>query len=184
MSGDQLITRKMISKMPYLDAVVKESMRMYPVAPFIVRRLQEDISIPTETNNGTMSLPSGSSALIWIYSLHRNPKFWNKPDDFMPERWIDADLKDLGQSNGAYMPFASGPRNCIGQPIAHVVIRTILARLVCQFEFTDLRLRGPHTSAQDVRIEMEAGFTVLPTGGVNLQIRNRRALEKEQPNRK
>lgn len=171
-TGDQQITRKMISKMSYLDAVIKESMRMYPVAPFIVRRLQEDISIPSESDDGTMSLPAGSSALIWIYSLHRNPKFWDKPDDFMPERWIDPNLKDLGQSNGAYMPFASGPRNCIGQPIAHVVMRTILARLVHQYEFTDIRLRAPHT-AKDLRIEMEAGFTVLPTGGVNLQIRER-----------
>lgn len=173
-SSDHRITRKMLSKLPYLDAVIKESMRMYPVAPFIVRRLQEDISIPKETGDGTMSLPTGSVALIWIYSLHRNPKFWNNPDDFIPERWIDKDLKDLGQSNGAYMPFASGPRNCIGQPIAHIVIRTILARLVYRFEFSDPRFCESHGGdAKHLRKEMEAGFTVLPTGGVNLQIRNR-----------
>ena len=180
-SRDHRITRKMISKLPYLEAIIKESMRMYPVAPFIVRRLQEDISIPTEDNDGTISFPTGSIALIWIYSLHRNPKFWSSPDDFIPERWIDNDLKDLGQSNGAYMPFASGPRNCLGQPIAHIVIRTILARLVYQFEFTDLRLCAPYR-AEDLRTEMEAGFTVLPSGGVNLQIRDRN-LGKEETNR-
>ena len=162
----------MISKLPYLDAVVKESMRLYPVAPFIVRRLQEDVSIATENNDGTLTLPANSMALIWIYGLHRNPKFWNNPDEFIPERWIDADLKDPGQHNGAYIPFASGPRNCLGQPIAHIVIRTILARLMYQFEFSDVRSRIPGNT-EDLRIEMEAGFTVLPAGGVHLEIRNR-----------
>jgi len=179
-TGEHTVTRKMISKLPYLDAVIKESMRLYPVAPFIVRRLQEDICIPSENNDGTMSLPAGSAALIWIYGLHRNPEFWDCPDDFIPERWIDIDLKDLGQSNGAYMPFASGPRNCLGQPIAYIVIRTILAKLVHQYKFTDVRLRT-EDDAKDLRIEMEAGFTVLPTGGVNLKILSR-GLEKEKIN--
>lgn len=178
-SKDHKITRKMISKLPYLDAVIKESMRLYPVAPFIVRRLKEDIYIPTESNDGAMSLPTGSVALVWIYSLHRNPEFWDRPNAFIPERWIDIDLKDPGQSNGAYMPFASGPRNCLGQPIAHIVIRTILARLIYQFQFTDVRLRSPGCT-KDLRIEMEAGFTVLPTGGVNLDIRNRSVRRKKR----
>jgi cytochrome P450 len=178
-SGDHRISRKMISKLPYLDAIIKESMRLYPVAPFVVRRLQEDICIPTENNDGAIALPTGSVALIWIYSLHRNPEFWDSPDDFIPERWIDIDLKDPGQSNGTYMPFASGPRNCLGQPIAYIIIRVILARLVNQFQFTDVRLRVPGSSAKDLRIEMEAGFTVLPTGGVNLEIRNRTSEKDE-----
>lgn len=171
-SGNHTVTRKVISKFPYLDAVIKESMRLYPVAPFIARRLQENVVIPTENNDGVMTLPAGSVALVWIYSLHRNPEFWNRPDDFIPERWIDIDLKDPGQSNGAYMPFAAGPRSCLGRPIANIVVRTILARLVYQFKFEDIRLRGPG-NAEDLRIEMEAGFTVLPAGGVNLEIWNR-----------
>lgn len=190
-SREYTVSRKMISKLPYLDAIIKESMRLYPVAPFIARRVQEDICIPAPVNNSnnaaddsrtTTILPTDSVALVWIYSLHRNPEFWNRPDDFVPERWIDADLKDLGQSNGAYMPFASGPRNCLGQPIAHVVIRTILARLIREFEFVDVRWqdnKNNDNAAKDLRIEMEAGFTVLPTGGVNLEIRNRRTDNKK-----
>ena len=108
------------------------------------------------------------------FRLDRNLEFWDRPDDFIPERWIDINLKDVGQSNGAYMPFASGPRNCLGQPIAHTVIRTILAKLVYQYKFTNVRLRT-EDDAKDLRIEMEAGFTVLPTGGVTLEILNRKA---------
>jgi cytochrome P450 family 4 len=163
---------QILNNMPYLDAVIKESMRLYPVAPFIARRLQDNVVIPKENNDGVMTLPAGSVALVWIYSLHRNPEFWNRPDDFIPERWIDIDLKDPGQSNGAYMPFAAGPRNCLGRPIANIVVRTILARLVYRFKFEDIRLRVPG-NADDLRIEMEAGFTVLPAGGVNLEIWDR-----------
>eukprot|EP00536_Pseudo-nitzschia_multiseries_P003664 jgi/Psemu1/186281/e_gw1.57.137.1 len=176
-SKKHVITKKMLLKLPYLDAIIKESMRLYPVAPFIVRHLQEDICIPKENNDGTMSLPAGADALIWIYSLHRNPDFWSRPDDFIPERWIDTDLKDPGQSNGSYMPFALGPRNCLGRPLAHINLRTILAKVIYEYKFTDARLRNT-CNADDLRIEMEAGFTVLPTGGVHLEIESRR-LDKE-----
>ena len=166
------ITRKDISKLPYLDAIIKESMRLYPVAPFVVRRLTEEICIPSENSDDIMSLPAGSVACLWIYSLHRNPKLWNRPNDFIPERWLDITLKDPGQTNGGYMPYAMGPRNCLGQPLARIILRTILAKLVYQYKFTDVRLRTEN-DAIDLRKEMQAGFTVLPTGGVNLEICSR-----------
>jgi cytochrome P450 len=58
------------AKLPFLDAVLKESMRLYPVAPFFVRRLVQDVVTPHVT------LPKNSFACIWVYSLHRNPAIW------------------------------------------------------------------------------------------------------------
>lgn len=170
------ITRQLISKLPLLDAVVKEAMRLYPVAPFVVRRIQDDLGVQDPNTdsktNRTIFLPTGSVACIWIYSLHRNPNFWHRPNDFVPDRWLNEDCKDVGQTNGAYMPFAAGPRNCVGQPIAYIVLRTLLARLLLQFEFRDDRLDRAK-SPDDLRIEMQAGFTVLPSGGVTVSIRAR-----------
>ena len=170
------ITRQIISKLPYLDAVVKEAMRLYPVAPFVVRRVQDEICLKdprqNKESNGNISLPTGSIACIWIYGLHRNPTLWHRPNDFIPDRWLDEKSRDVGQTNGAYMPFAAGPRNCVGQPIAQVVLRTLLARLLLQFEFLDERLDGTKRP-DDLRIEMEAGFTVLPKDGVRVAIRPR-----------
>jgi cytochrome P450 len=167
------VTKKMISKLPFLDAVVKESMRLYPVAPFVVRQLTHDLPVAVEDNEQhTTVLPAGALACIWIYGLHRNPKFWNRPNAFFPERWIDPDLKDTGQSNGAYVPFASGPRNCVGQPLAHVVLRTLLTRLIHKFDFRDERLESG-LEASALLKDMQAGFTVLPSGGVMLEIRDR-----------
>ncbi len=175
--GKVKITRQLISKLPFLDAVVKESMRLYPVAPFVVRRIQDELCIDDPqtkeaTTNSKVILPAGSVACIWIYSLHRNPRLWHRPNDFVPDRWLEESCKDIGQTNGAYMPFAAGPRNCVGQPIAQVVLRTLLARLLLKFEFRDERLDSAK-SPDDLRIEMQAGFTVLPSGGVTVIIRPR-----------
>ena len=101
-NANEFITRKMITKMPYLDAVIKESMRLYPVAPFIVRKVSELVSIPAEyecndiPSTGKSSppviIPKGTFACIWIYGLHRNKNLWHRPNDFLPDRWIDLAL--------------------------------------------------------------------------------------------
>jgi len=170
------VERKLLSKLPYLDAVIKESMRLYPVAPFVVRRIMQNLHISDKCQKSNRDLhtilPAGSIACVWIYGLHRNPEFWSKPDDFLPERWIESGSKDLGQTNGAYMPFASGPRNCIGQPLAHVVLRTLLTRLLYRYEFRDQRL-GNSGMLDELRKDMQAGFTVLPSGGLTLAIHER-----------
>lgn len=158
------ISKKAISRMIYLDAVVKESMRLFPVAPFVVRHIDVDIPI-----QGTkVKLPKGSFACIWIYGLHRNPSIWSEPDSFLPERWLDNGVhsKDEGISNGAYMPFAAGPRMCLGQPIATVVLRIMLARIVSECFLIDEDLSASGKTALELHKEMQAGFTVLPAGGV------------------
>ena len=174
--NNPMISKKTFSRMPFLDAVIKESMRYYPVAPFVVRKLLHEVSIvdlDDDTNKEPITLPAGTFACIWIFGLHRNPKFWNRPNDFLPERWLDPALKDLGQTSGAYLPFASGPRNCVGQPLAHIVLRTLLARLVHRFEFRDDRLDDGLDASMLLK-DMQAGFTVLPLGGLTLTIRKRR----------
>ena len=165
-------TKKLVAKMPFLDAVIKESMRLYPVAPFVVRKLQHEVIVQDEEKLSTTTLPPGAFACIWIYGLHRNPKLWDRASDFVPDRWIDPSLRalDAGQNMvGAYMPFAAGPRSCVGQPLANVILRIILARLVHRFSFSDERLIS-NGDAEKLRKDMQAGFTVLPVGGLKLSV--------------
>lgn len=170
-------TKKMVSKMPFLDAVIKESMRLYPVAPFVVRKLQHDVKVVE--GDSSAQLPSGAFACIWIYGLHRNSQLWSRPNDFVPDRWIDPSLRalDAGQEMiGAYMPFAAGPRSCLGQPLANVMLRIVLARIIHQYQFTDRRLSGGQCDASKLRKDMQAGFTVLPAGGLELAVSARADL--------
>jgi Cytochrome P450 len=178
------LTRKGLMQLPYLDAVVKESMRLYPVAPFVVRRLPCDVPVreanPIDgtSQQSSLRLPKDSFACIWIYALHRNKAFWKCPNEFRPERWLteNGPDRDAGISNGAYMPFATGPRSCVGQPMATIILRSLLARLIHQFTFEDPRLIGQEATpaiADALRKDMQAGFTVLPEGGVDLCIARR-----------
>ena len=192
-SDDGLFTKDFVMSLPYLDAVVKESMRLYPVAPYIMRNLIQDTSIPPEDSDNTdisTVLPKGSLTLVSIYALHRNPKLWHRANDFVPDRWIDLKLKDLdeGQRSGAFMPFAYGPRNCVGQDIARVVLRIFLARIVSTWVIIDKRLdcgsgiakakeENISISQSELRKHMQVGFTVLPSGGVHLRLQPRPSTE-------
>jgi Cytochrome P450 len=192
-------TKQMMGQMPFLDAVIKESMRLFPVAPFVVRKIGTGVAIPltpsgTSSNghanatSGMLSLPDNVLACIWIYSLHRNPQFWSEPDAFRPERWLEGKGKestgDLGtRTPGAYIPFAAGPRNCIGQALANIVLRNLLAQIVHRYEFRDERVaklspdeRIDSRVIASLRKDMQAGFTVLPRGGVHLSILRRETM--------
>jgi cytochrome P450 len=169
--------KRALSQIPFLDAVIKESMRLYPVAPFVVRRLPESLSM-----GGNVELPAETVACIWIYSLHRHPDYWSRPHDFSPERWLSSpplpnekgNRVDPGRTNGAYMPFAAGPRNCVGQPLAQAVLRTLLASLLVHYEFRHPALvADPQRDPVSLRKDMQAGFTVLPQDGVQVLVRAR-----------
>jgi len=193
----KFISRKMIAKMPFLDAVLKESMRLYPVAPFIVRKITDVISIPVEQDTSTKSkskppviIPAGTFACIWIYGMHRNKKLWHRPDDFIPDRWINPTIRkrDPAQNDkklyGSFMPFAAGPRNCLGQPLAHIILRIVLSKIMRNCRVSDRRLdvmqKMSYAKREDnadktqqimhLRKDMQAGFTVLPLGGVELYL--------------
>lgn len=168
---------KDVLQLTFLDAVLKESMRLYPVAPFVVRKITSSMHFGVEstrrdtamapTTDESVTLPKGALACIWIYSLHRNPEFWDDPDQFRPERWLTnpGGEKSDGGISTAYMPFAAGPRNCVGQPMAHIILRLLLAHLISNFTFQALD--------GEKRKDMQVGFTVLPSGGVPLVVHPR-----------
>ena len=183
--GNDLFTKDFVMNLPYLDAVIKESMRLYPVAPVIFRNLTQDITIPPEgSENAGVStvLPKGSLAVVSIYAMHRNPKLWHRANDFVPDRWINPKLQDLdeGQRSGAFIPFAYGPRNCVGQDIGRVVLRIFLARIVSKWIIIDKRFdcaikeeNNIPQSQSELRKDVELGFTILPLGGVHLYLQPR-----------
>lgn len=111
----------------YTKLVIEESMRLYPPAYFMDR-----VNIHEDEFNGTF-LPKGSNLLFSIYEIHRHPDFWKDPEAFIPERFLEENLK----FSKNYYPFGAGPRMCIGNNFAmYEMILTIIS-LVEQFEIIE-----------------------------------------------
>jgi len=121
-------------RMPYLDCVLKEGMRLFPVAPFIVRCVCEDTPVSKCT------IPKHSIVMMSLYNLHRNEKIWGpnaddfNPDNFLPERAAERDPF-------SFLPFSGGPRNCIGFQYAMISMKVIMSGLLRRYRYTtDLKM--------------------------------------------
>ncbi|KAM8934732.1 cytochrome P450 3A29-like [Pelodytes ibericus] len=116
-----------VMQMEYLDMVVNETLRLYPVAGRIERVCKK-----TTTING-VTIPEGVVTVIPVNVLHRNPEFWPEPEEFRPERFSKENK--YNQDPYVFLPFGSGPRNCIGMRFALVTVKLAIVALLQNFTF-------------------------------------------------
>lgn len=114
-----------LAQLPYLKQVVQESMRLYPPVWGIARKCAE------ETEFGGYRVPRNAYIAITMYVLHRHPDYWPDPERFDPERF-DA-RREQARHSYCYIPFAAGPRACIGAGMAMLEIQLVLAQLLQRF---------------------------------------------------
>src|SRR5713226_2497474 len=114
-----------LAKLPYLDWVLNESMRLYPPAWLQVRLVAE------ESELDGVRLPVGTLGVLIQCVIHRLPDIWQDAEAFKPERWDPANEQQLPP--GAYFPFGGGPRTCIGMPLAQLEARLILASMLQRY---------------------------------------------------
>lgn len=116
--GDRMPTMDDLPRLPYTDAVIRESMRLYPPVWAMGRHLTEDRDV------GGYLLPAGSTLLFSQWVVHRDERWWPDPDRFDPTRWLDATTAvgaaPPDQPRYSYFPFGGGPRQCIGNTFAHL----------------------------------------------------------------
>ena len=131
----------------YADAVAKETLRLRPVIPMVVRKLMEPMEI------GGRLLPAGVSVAPSIYLMHRRPDVYPDPARFSPERFLD-------RPAGTYtwIPFGGGVRRCLGATFALFEMRVVLSALV-----TRLRLRPAEATAE--RVSRRTPITLAPSRG-------------------
>ena len=156
---------------PYLDACISESMRLFPPGP-VSHRINT-----SATTLGGYHLPVGTQLQACVFVQHRLPRYWDDPNNFVPERWLkkptsknhvtssESHVTSPWPAPGSYIPFMVGPRNCIGKNLAEVLLRVILCEL---FSKLDLKRADERT--------VEAGhcFTLCPKHEVLAKVSERK----------
>ncbi|KAL0409531.1 UNVERIFIED_CONTAM: cytochrome [Sesamum radiatum] len=120
-----------IPKLKYLEAVLKETMRLHPAVPLLVPRS------PTQTSTvGGHTIPKRTRIFINVAGIQRDPSIWDSPSEFKPERFLHEN-KNYGfnGNNFHYLPFGSGRRICAGLPLAERMLMYLLASLLHSFEW-------------------------------------------------
>ena len=119
-----------ITNLSYLQAIVKETFRLYPPSPLAgPREAMEDCHI-----DGYL-ISKGTRIIVNIWKVHRDPRIWVRPNEFRPERFINENENiDFRRQNFEYLPFSLGRRACPGMNFGLQVVHLMLARLIQGFD--------------------------------------------------
>lgn len=151
-----------LRQLPWTMACVAETLRLYPPAWVLEREVTEALEL-----DGYL-LPVGSIVLVSQYALHRDPRWWDRPEEFAPERWLtpagEFSEDAPGQPKGAWFPFGAGTRVCIGESFAWTEVALVLGLLA--------RSWAPMT-LPTWRGKLHAAVTLRPKGGLPMTLNRR-----------
>lgn len=116
--------------MKYLEMVILEALRLYPSVPAFGRELAEGLTFDGQ------DIPKGINVLIPAYAIHRDPKYYENPEKFDPERFTTENKSK--RKPFCYFPFSAGPRNCIGQKFAMLEIKSTVSKILRHYELLEV----------------------------------------------
>ncbi|CDP18923.1 unnamed protein product, partial [Coffea canephora] len=126
---DKWVEEADFSKLPFLEAIIKETLRLHPLATLLAPRYAiEDCTV------AGYHIAKGTTVFINTWSIGRNSKYWDSPEEFIPERFLEKDIDMKGQ-NFALLPFGSGRRRCPGYNLGIKLVRSTLANLLHGFNW-------------------------------------------------
>ena len=145
-----------LPRLRYAEWVIKESMRLYPPAYAVGREAVRDCEV------GGYSVPAGMQVFAFQWAVQRDPRWYDEPAEFRPERWHEETASRLPKF--AYFPFGGGPRQCIGNSFATMEAVLVLSTIARRFR---LRLADSHA------VELLPAMSLRPKGGVWLKLERR-----------
>ncbi|MUW15009.1 cytochrome P450 [Halorubrum sp. CBA1125] len=148
-------SRDVIEDLPYTKRTIREGMRVYPPVQSVIREATEPVEL------GGYEFAEGTAVTVQQWVLHRDPRFYERPDAFRPERWSEEFRDSLPRF--AYFPFGGGPRRCIGENFAKLEARLVLATIAQECEF----------EAVTDELSLSPSITLRPDGAVKLRVRRR-----------
>jgi cytochrome P450 len=145
-----------LRQLPFMDAVLDETLRLYPPVWAIARELVEPLDL------GPATLEVGAKVVISMWMLHRDPRFWIGPERFRPDRWRNGETDDLHRM--AFLPFSDGARVCVGNHFAKMEAGIVLARVLQQRGVAPVPGYAP---------DFVASVTLRPRNGVHVRLVDR-----------
>ncbi|KAK4549022.1 hypothetical protein RGQ29_032761 [Quercus rubra] len=180
-------TFELVKKLEYIRLIVVEVLRLYPQPPLLIRRSLRSDALPGgyRGDKDGYKIPAGTDIFLSVYNLHRSPYFWDRPNEFEPERFLvqkkNEDIEgwagfDPSRSPGAlypneiisdfaFLPFGGGPRKCVGDQFALMESTVALALLLQKF---DVELKGSPES-----VELVTGATMHTKNGMWCKLKKR-----------
>jgi cytochrome P450 len=151
--AEQVDTLASATELPFTNAIIAETLRLYPPLPILARLAKAEDTLRER------HIPPGSILIIAPWLLHRHQQYWDKPDHFRPERFLpEAPVKP---DPFAYIPFSVGPRSCLGKHLASATMTLCLAKLARQF-----RLAMP----EGQQLSHECRLTLRPKGELPMHL--------------
>jgi cytochrome P450 len=132
--GEKDVEESDIDKLPYLQGVVKETLRLHPPIPLLVPR-----KAIQDTKFMGYFIPKDTQVFVNTWAIGRDPDAWDEPLDFKPERFCDCNNKsyetDYKGQHYEFIPFGAGRRMCAGVPLAHRILHLVLGSLIHRFDW-------------------------------------------------
>lgn len=155
------VTYDTVKEMEYLDALVRESLRLFPPVAIIQRDNDK-----TNIING-IEIPKGVTIIFPVYAMHHDPDIWEDPEQFRPERFFKENRDKIHPIG--WLPFGAGPRSCIGLRLAFMEIKFGLIRLLQKYRFI---------TCADTEIPPVFGNSGMGIRGTKLQITPRETVNQ------
>ena len=156
------ITIDTLPKLKYIDAVLKETLRLQPTAPGFSLTVKDDKAILP----GGYEIHKDERILVLLSQLHRDPKVWDRPEEFLPERMLNGGFENL--PSNAWKPFGNGQRSCIGRPFA---IQESLLAVALILKHFNIEFVNP---SYDLRVKQT--LTIKPQG-FKMRVRSRQKVK-------
>ncbi|KAH7978890.1 hypothetical protein HPB49_007240 [Dermacentor silvarum] len=133
--------------------MLAETLRLCPPFPYYGKVLDQDLTLDGCT------LPKGVSCFINLFSLHRNPNEFERPEEYVPERFLSDE--DTYHHPFSYVPFSAGPKNCLGQKFVMMEIKIVLVKILSKFTVESTRPLQELEMTFDISLKAKGGLPVL-----------------------
>lgn len=154
--GDEEPAFTHVSQLDHTARVIDEALRLYPPVPILFR----EVTKPAIFDE--YRIKSGSIVTLPQFHIHRDERFWDHPESYDPDRWLDE--RQSKRSDYAFFPFGGGPRHCIGMRFARLEMQLVLAVLLRRFDFE---------LVSDPNLEFDPGMTLRPATPVRVRLHER-----------